>query len=440
MKILGLSNDQIIAAVRGGQVRIAIFGMGKMGFPLAVAFAQEGANVLGVDPNTALVEAINLGQNPHPLEGGLDDLVRPLVERGKLRASSAPKRADVYITLVPTVLDDNRQPALGILEEVMQTITSLLEPGDLVIEESTLPPGTCAKRLWPVLLGGALSEGQFGFVHAPERTMSGRALEDITGAYPKIVGGIDLLSTEAATALYSVINSKGVIPVSSITAAEAVKVFEGIYRDVNIALANELALLSGHYGLDVIEVIKAANTQPYSHIHIPGAGVGGHCIPVYPYFVSEKPEAELIRLARQRNEGMPIRLVSMALNELQRRGIAWKGAKVLLMGIAFRPGVKEDRYSPFFPARDALLAEGVEVHAWDPLYSEEEIATMGVIPAHSLAGMDVAIVITDHEEFKELDWLSAAVGMHNPVLVDGRFILSPTLREQNLTVLRLDGR
>ncbi|MCX5973623.1 MAG: NAD(P)-binding domain-containing protein [Coprothermobacterota bacterium] len=140
MKIYGLTKDRIIEAVRGGQVRIAIFGMGKMGFPLAVAFAQEGAQVLGVDPNAALVEAINRGENPHPLEGGLEGLVRPLVERGKLRAVTAPERADVYITLVPTVLDANRQPALGILEEVMQTIASLLEPGDLVIEESTLPP------------------------------------------------------------------------------------------------------------------------------------------------------------------------------------------------------------------------------------------------------------------------------------------------------------
>jgi len=440
MKILGLSKDQIIAAVRGGQVRIAIFGMGKMGFPLAVAFAQAGAQVVGVDPNAAIVEMINRGQNPHPLEGGLESLVGPLVEQGKLRATTSPEQADVYITLVPTVLDADRQPALGILEEVMGTIASLLEPGDLVIEESTLPPGTCAQRLWPILLEGTLSEGQFGFVHAPERTMSGRALEDITGAYPKIVGGVDLLSTEAAAALYSVINSNGVIPVSSITAAEAVKVFEGIYRDVNIALANELALLSGHYRLDVIEVIKAANTQPYSHIHIPGAGVGGHCIPVYPYFVSQQPEAELIRLARHRNEEMPIRLASMALLELQRRGVEWSEAKVLLMGIAFRPGVKEDRYSPFFPARDALLAEGVGVYAWDPLYSNEEIAALGVTPVYSLAGMDAAIVITDHEQFKKLDWLSAAADMRNPVLVDGRFILSPALREQNLTVLRLDGR
>lgn len=440
MKIYGSTKDQIMAAVRGSHVRIEIFGMGKMGFPLAVAFAMEGAQVLGVDPNAALVEAINHGQNPHPLEGGLEDLVRPLVERGKLRAATNPERADVYITLVPTVLDANRQPALGILEEVMQTIASLLEPSDLVIEESTLPPGTCAQRLWPILLGGALSEGQFGFAHCPERTMSGRALEDITGAYPKIVGGIDLESTKAATALYSVINKKGVIPVSSITTAEAVKVFEGIYRDVNIALANELALLSGHYGLDVIEVIQAANTQPYSHIHTPGAGVGGHCIPVYPYFVSEKPEAELIRLARRRNEGMPLRLVSMAFTELQHRGIAWKGAQVLLMGIAFRPGVKEDRYSPFFPARDALLAEGVEVYAWDPLYSDEEITALGVMPAHSLAGMDAAIVITDHEEFRRLDWENEIPRMHTPVLVDGRFIVPPTLRKQNLTVLRLDGR
>jgi len=439
MKIIGLAKEQIMAAVRGGQVRIEIFGMGKMGFPLAVAFAREGAHVVGVDPNAALVEAINRGENPHPLEMGLEGLVRPLVERGKLHATTSPERADVYITLVPTVLDEDRQPALGILEEVMQAIASLLEPGDLVIEESTLPPGTCAQRLWPILLQGIPRQGQFGFAHAPERTMSGRALEDITGAYPKIVGGIDARSTEAAAALYTVINRKGVIPVSSITAAEAVKVFEGIYRDVNIALANELALLSGHYGLDAIEVIQAANTQPYSHIHTPGAGVGGHCIPVYPYFISHQPEAELIRLARKRNEEMPRTLVWTALAELEKRGISPKEAKVLLMGIAFRPGVKEDRYSPFFGARDALQEAGAQVYGWDPLYAGDEIRAFGVAPAQSLEGMDAAIVITGHEDFQQLDWEGSVGAMRQPILVDGRFIVPLRLREKGIHISRIDG-
>jgi UDP-N-acetyl-D-mannosaminuronic acid dehydrogenase len=439
MKILGLSKDQIVEAVRGGKVRIVIFGMGKMGLPLAVAFAQVGARVAGVDPNAELVERINRGVNPHPLESGLDELVGTLVAAGTLRASITPEKADVYITLVPTVLDEQRQPALGILEEVMGTIASLLEPGDLVIEESTLPPGTCMARLWPILLRSGLQPGSFGFAHCPERTMSGRALEDITGAYPKIVGGVDEASTSAAAALYGAINRTGVIPVSSITAAEAVKVFEGIYRDVNIALANELALLSKHYGIDVMEVLTAANTQPYSHIHIPGAGVGGHCIPVYPYFVSEWPEAAMIRLARKRNEGMPLLLVEMVLKELARLGVPLKEARVALLGIAFRPGVKEERYSPFFPARDALFAQGVSVYAWDPLYSDEEIRSFGATPIHSLDRMDAAIVITDHAVFRNLNWETEALNMRHSVLVDGRFVVPVTLREVHATILRLDG-
>ncbi|MEI8191059.1 MAG: nucleotide sugar dehydrogenase, partial [candidate division NC10 bacterium] len=408
-------------------------------FPLAVAFAQEGAHVVGVDPNTALVEAINRGQNPHPLEGGLEGLVRPLVERGKLRATTIPEKADVYITLVPTVLDANRQPALGILEEVMQTIASLLEPGDLVIEESTLPPGTCARELYPTLLSSGLSPGTFGFAHAPERTMSGRALEDITDAYPKIVGGIDPESTEAAVALYCTINRKGVIPVSSITAAEAVKVFEGIYRDTNIALANELALLCRRFGLDAIETIDAANTQPYCRIHTPGAGVGGHCIPVYPRFVTPYPEAELIRAARQRNEEMPRILVRMALEELELQGVLAREAKVLLMGIAFRPGVKEDRYSPFFSARDVLQEQGADVYAWDPLYTDDEIRALGVAPVRSLEGMDAAIVITAHDEFRALDWRKATQAMRRPVVVDGRFAVPLGLRAAGIQLIRIDG-
>jgi nucleotide sugar dehydrogenase len=439
MKILGLSKDRIIEAVRGGQVHIEIFGLGKMGLPLAVAFAEVGARVLGIDPNRALVEAVNLGRNPHSFETGLDERIPSLVQSARLHAFSDPQSADIYITLVPTVLDAQNRPDLATLETVFRSIASLLQPGDLVIEESTLPPGTCAQRLWPILLRGTLKEGQFGFAHAPERTMSGRALEDITGAYPKIVGGIDPESTEATVALYRTINRKGVIPVSSITAAEAVKVFEGIYRDANIALANELALLSGHYGLDVIEVIRAANTQPYCRIHTPGAGVGGHCIPVYPYFVSQLPEARLIRMARERNEEMPRILVRMALEELERQGVPLSEAKVILLGIAFRPGVKEDRYSPFFSARDVLQEQGADVYAWDPLYTDEETSALGVAPVRSLEGMDAAILITAHEEFLALDWRKETQAMRRPVVVDGRFAIPLELRAAGIRLIRIDG-
>ncbi len=439
MKIYGLSQEIITRALKDGLVTIEIFGMGKMGLPLAVASAEVGARVIGVDLNAGLTNMINQGKNPYPLEEGLDELLKELVETHALRAVSEPELADVYIILVPTVLDERKRPALSTLATVTETIAKLLKPGDLVIEESTVPPGTCQNILLPMLLRSGLQLGTFGLAHAPERTSSGRALKDIKGAYPKVMGGIDQPSTIAASTLYSLINSAGVIETSSIATAEAVKVFEGIYRDVNIALANELALLSQRWGINIMEAISAANTQPYSHIHTPGAGVGGHCIPVYPNFVSHQPEAEIIRLARRRNEEMPLILVSLALDEIKRLGVMPEEAKVLLMGIAFRPKVKENRYSPFYGARDALREAGARVFAWDPLYTREEIAALGVEPADSLAGMDAAILVTEHTEFIEMNWEAMIRKMNHPVVVDGRFVVPLALRDFGFSIRRIDG-
>ena len=440
MKIYGLLKEQIIPSLKRGEIKIEVFGLGKMGLPLALAFAEAGCNVVGVDLNSCLVEQINRGQNPFPFEEGLTDLLSLMISKKKLWAATEPVEADVYITLVPTILDQDMRPDLTQVENVMRVIARLLKPGDLVIEESTLPPGTCENKLYPILLSSGLSPGSFGFAHCPERTSSGRALKDIKGAYPKIVGGIDPQSTEAASALYSAINSSGVVRVSSITAAEAVKVFEGIYRDTNIALANELALLSRNWKIDVIEVIAAANTQPYSHIHRPGAGVGGHCIPVYPYFVNSLKEADLIRVARARNEEMPRIVAQMALEELEKAGVPFKEARVILLGIAFRPGVKEDRYSPFFGVRDYLKGKAIQLYALDPLYSPEEISALDVSFASSLEGMDCAIIITDHPEFCRWDWQREAKKMRHPILVDGRFIVDPELGKEKLILRRIDGR
>jgi len=449
MKIYGQPEDRIRRAVASGDVTIAVYGLGKMGLPLAAVFADAGARVIGVDIDEGIVRGINQGICHVTGEPGLPELVKRNVGYGRLSATSdlvhAAEEADVMVILVPTLLDYDNKPDMSIVESVCADIAEGLNSGDFVIQESTVPPRTTRNLILPLLERSGLSAGDFGVAHCPERTASGRAITDITGAYPKIVGGVDGASTETARALYSTINKKGVIAVSDATAAESVKVFEGLYRDVNIALANELAMVCDELGIDATEVFDAANTQPYSHIHVPGCGVGGHCIPVYPYFITEtvRSRTDMLRLARRINDGMPaytVDLLESAFTELN-AGISIAGARVLVMGVTYRGDVNETRFSPAIVVINELRARGAEVFAYDPVLGDL-VGRFGAIPydldsaartggtdetggTGGIEEMDAILIASDHAGFGELDWDMLGERMRHKVVVDGRGILDP---------------
>ena len=310
MKIYGKSSDEVKKLFNESKIIISVYGLGKMGLPLANVFADKGADVLGVDINKDVVKNLNKGINHIKEEPGLDELLRKNIENWKFSATTdfidAAKKADVIIILVPTLVKENKVD-LSIVHSVAREIAKSLQKGTIIITENTMPPGS-TEDLIPILENSGLKCGKdFGLAHCPERTMTGTAVRDITRQYPKVVGGIDKKTTDALIGLYSVINSGGVIPVSSIKAAEAVKVFEGVYRDVNIALANELSLVCKKLDIDAKEVFETANTQPYCSIHKPGY-VGGHCIPYYPHFVMDD-DTKLIEIARKINESVIDRLV-----------------------------------------------------------------------------------------------------------------------------------
>lgn len=428
MKILGRKRDEVKKSVREGNVTIAVYGLGKMGLPLAAIFADHGAKVIGVDVRKEVVEAVNNGENYVKEEPELDEILRRNVQAGRLKATTdgvkASKEADVIVILVPTLADEY-ELKLEPVYEIAKTISRGLEAGDIVITESTMPPGA-TESLIPILEESGLGIGEFGLAHAPERTKTGTAIQDITTNYPKIVGASDEKTLEAVVGLYETINKKGCIPMSSIKAAEAVKVFEGVYRDVNIALANELALWCEEQGLNAIEIFKAANTQPYCHLHMPGAGVGGHCIPVYPWFVirlAKKRYPKLIRIAREINDSMPKHIVELLIRGLNEVGVAPKGSKVLVLGLTFRGGVKEFTKSPALEIIKELKDWGVKVYAYDPLCSEEDANKFGAEWKEDFSDLDAVVIATDHEEFKNLDLKKIAKEMRHRVIIDGRHVL-----------------
>jgi UDP-N-acetyl-D-mannosaminuronic acid dehydrogenase len=423
------SEEQQREAFLSGRVPVAVYGLGKMGLPLAAVFAEVSGNVVGVDIDQSVVDRVNRGESPVVREPGLDDLVAAQVAEERFRAvanaKAAARDASVHVIIVPTGVKEDGSVDLGALRSVLWDVGDGLSPGDVVFVECTVPPGTCERLVEPVLSSvSGLDPGDFGVAFCPERTASGRAIRDIRGAYRKIVGGVNEESTRVARLVYECINDAGVLPVSDATTAEAVKVFEGVYRDVNIALANELASYTDVLGIDVREAIDAANTQPYCDLHTPGPGVGGHCIPYYPYFLTSPfdVDASLIRTARRVNDGMPAYTIQRLQDCLEAVGRDLEGTSVLVLGVTYRAGVEETTESPALPIIEWLSKLGATVYASDPMIPDLEQFGARSVPVESIheADVDAVVLVTDHEEFQSIAWDRFDRRL---VVVDGRAAL-----------------
>jgi len=405
-------------------VRIAVIGLGHIGLPLAVQYASRGHGVVGVDVVPAIVEAINRGESPHRDEEALIDLVPELHAAGRLRATtwddpSGVREADAIVVIVPVVVDAEREIDFGAIDAATRDIGANLGSGALVIYETTLPVGTTRNRFGPVLAAasGLELDRDLFLAFSPERVLVGRVFADLR-SYPKVVGGTSEESTRRAVEFYRAVLDEGtdVRAVSDAETAEMTKLAETTYRDVNIAYANELARYAARHGIDVTEVIGAANSQPYSHIHRPGVGVGGHCIPVYPHFLfNGDPDLQIPPLARRINESMG----RFTVDAIEDRLGSLDGQSVLVLGIAYRGDVKEDAFSSAFRLRDELLAAGARVHAHDPYFDAEHLRRLGFEPYElgSDTSVRVAILQAAHEAYRSLE-PGSVTGLE--LFVDGR--------------------
>ena len=400
---------------------VAVVGAGKMGLPLAAQFASHGWRVIAVDINQEVVDAINAGRSHVEEEPGLAPLVERVREEGRLRATSdgeaAAREADVVVLIVPVMLDEARRPDYRYMDPAVAGIARGIHAGSTVIFETTLPIGVTRTRFAPVLerTSALEAERDLFVAFSPERLFSGAVLANLA-TYPKLVGGVGPASTDRAARFYASVLDAEVVAMSSAEAAEFSKLADTTYRDVNIALANELAAAADAHGIDVQEVIAAANSQPYSHIHQPGIGVGGHCIPVYPHLLlAGAPGLRIVEAAREVNDGQVDRAVATLETLLHGLG----GAPVLVLGLTYRERVKELAYSRALPLIEHLRAAGAEVAAFDPLLDEEEITALHATPwAWGAPGPFRAIVTqTGDPQFGALDaaWFPAL-----EVVYDGR--------------------
>ena len=401
-------------------MNVVVIGAGKMGLPLACQIASRGASVVAADKNPHIVESINRGVVPFD-EPGVDELLAQVVGEGRLRATTdtteAVKTADVTIVIVPVLLTPENKADLGIILSVTDDIAAGLKKGAMVVYETTLPVGT-TRSFAPLLEKSGLKCGaDFDLAFSPERVKSKLVLRNLT-VNPKVVGGYDEKSAARAEKFYADYIGAPVINVKTLEASEFVKLAGMVYRDVNIAIANELARFAELKGIDVKETFPAANTDGEAYLLFPGIGVGGHCTPVYPYFLIHGArevgmEANLPILARQINDGQAapcLDRLSDAIGDL-------KGQRVTIMGLGFRPGVKEHTCSPAFLIGEELARRGADATLNDPLYSDDKIRHHGFAPS-SLEG--AALVLnTNHPEYADLDWAALAASGVKAV-VDGR--------------------
>lgn len=396
-------------------MKIAVIALGKIGLPLAVQFASKGHEVVGVDVSQHTVDLVNAAVEPFPGEADLQTKLSELVPAGKLRATTdyadAVPGADAVVLVVPLFVDeDTAEPQFDWMDAATRSLGAVLTPGTLVSYETTLPVGITRGRWKPMLEEvSGLTEGvDFDLVFSPERVLTGRVFADLR-KYPKLVGGLSERGAAKAVAFYEavldfderpdLVRPNGVWDLGSAEAAELAKLAETTYRDVNIGLANQFARYASTAGIDVYQVIEASNSQPYSHIHQPGIAVGGHCIPVYPrLYLWTDPEATVVSAARAANAGMPeytIGLLEGAYGDLT-------GAKIVVLGAAYRGGVKETAFSGVFGAVAALKQRGATVLVHDPLYTDEELTRLGFTPYHLGEPADAAVVQADHAEYRQL--------------------------------------
>ena len=404
-------------------MRIAVVGLGKIGLPLAASFAGKGASVIGCDLDPAVVEAVNSGVSSVGGEPGLAELVRETHISGFLTAtgdtSAAVSQSEVVVVIVPVGINDANQTDFRQLDDAANRIGRGLRPNTLVILESTVPVGVTRGRFRDNLAhASGLEPAALRLAFSPERVSSGTLFRDLA-TYPKLVGGVDPASGEAAAAFYQEMLGAETMLLPNAETAELAKLAESVYRDLNIALANELAKTAEAVGVDFKAMAAAANSQPYSHLHTPGVGVGGHCIPVYPYLLLESADQPLVRLGRQINDSMAKFAVDKLEKALSDSGHNLLNSRILILGLAFRGDVKESTLSSTLLIAEQLKQRGAQVQVHDPLFSDAEVAAHGLeataLPPSSQT--EAIILQANHTEYQNLD-LSQFRG--TKVFLDGR--------------------
>ncbi len=434
--------DSIIRKFKSGEYIVSVYGLGHVGAPIASAWLRSGISVIGIDKSEKVLENTRKGVTHIP-EPMVNETFTSSLNNNKLLVSDDPIQASrdskLKMICVPVLIRKNKAD-LSAVKEVALAIGNGLKRNDIVSVHPSVPPGTTEKFLIPLLekSSGMKAASDFFVIYNPERIYEGRAIFDIEEGHPGIVSSNDIYSLDLAEKIFGLIYKKGIVRILGIKTAEAEKLFEGVYRDVNIALANELAKLSDRLNIDFWEAKKAANSQNFCHIHDPGIGVGGACIPIYPQFILDvatrnKINCRITKTARTINNDMPVYSLNNALKMLPRKGI--RRAKITILGLAFRGGVSDTRLSPTYEIVKELTKLKIkDIIVHDPLVKEDNLISKHKNVElvnnldHAVTNRDLIILATNHQEYL---MLNTSITGQTPIY-DGRGYLNPGNFEKNL--------
>lgn len=400
-------------------MKLCVLGLGYIGLPTAVMFAKQNVQVHGVDINPDVVTALNK-KEVHVNEPGLKEMMIEVMDKGKFTVSEQPQEADAFIIAVPTPLTTNKRANLDYVKSAAHMILPHLKKGSLIVLESTIPPKTMDNLLIPILEQTGYIIGEELFVsHSPERVLPGNLFVELI-SNDRIVGGVNEISSKMTVTLYKCF-VKGTIHITDTATAEMVKLMENTYRDVNIALANELARIAEHIGFNVWKAIELANCHPRVNIHKPGPGVGGHCIAVDPWFIVEQipTESKLISLSRTINDNMPNHVV-YKIDDIVKE---FKAPVISLLGLAFKGNIDDIRESPSLIIIRELRKRGYHLKIYDPHVKsivEGKVATLEEAAVDS----DCLLILTDHDIFKVIDFQQIKSLLRNKIVLDTRNIVN----------------
>lgn len=398
--------------------KISVIGLGYIGLPTASILATNGFKVVGVDTDDRIVSTIGKA-NSHIEEPGLNTIVNAAVKSGNLVAKKRPEEAKVFIITVPTPLTDEKKADLSHLKSAMKNLVPVLKKGDLVIIESTSPPGTTRDEISPIIEKSGLNVGSdIHLAYCPERVLPGNILEEIV-ENDRIIGGVNPESTKKAKEVYQTF-VEGDLYCADATTAEFVKLIENTYRDVNIALANQLADFAEQINIDVWEAIEFANKHPRLNIHQPGPGVGGHCLPIDPWFLLEQASVtgSLISKSREINDQRP----NYVFREIQGLVKDIPEPKVTLLGLSYKGNVEDTRESPSLKIADLLVKENINFTAFDPYVDNFDFQTNEL--GGAVDGSDCIVILTDHKEFENIDLKKLRESMEHKYVFDTKNILN----------------
>ena len=433
-------------------LRVCVIGIGRIGLPTALSFAKSGLQTIGVDINENLVQNVNSGKFPLKDEPGYEEIFNDVIRNKKFSATTkiedAVSNSDLILLSLPTPMDENNIPDYSALRNVGSKLSDILSPNSLVIVESTIEPGFIEDDMVSLISksGKLQVEKNFSIGVCPENANPGEILHDFTNL-PRLVGGINSNITKIIKSIYDFVFSVELVEMPDCKTANAVKLTTNVFRDINIAFVSELSLMFEKLGIDTNKVLEAAKKKYNFQVHYPGAGVGGPCLPINSYQLLNTAKRtgsnlSIIESGRKINEKMPAHVIDLTIDAFKESGKPLNNSEILILGISYKPDVKDIQLTPAEDIIKKLKSLGANVHIYDPYFSSTKIFDIDVSESLSnelLEKMDAAIIVTAHEEFKKSS-ISNFNKMKTPILIDTRGIIDPVDAKDSMLIFRGLGR